>query len=236
MTINRGDGVRSGKWRAALAISLFLHALVLTAASAFIPGAPAPQNKMQAPFYMEVTLQAVPEPFRQGDKDAALADGGTSLAAGGYNKDETEMASSPMALATTVTPERNRESARRGSGGNTGSGVGTGLGTGVGLGSGSGTGGNGGAGITRGPAVLSGAKPDYPDVARAKGWKGTVKLRIFVNRSGEVKETQIAGSSGFEELDNTAHQAVRTWRFRPALENGAAVAAWVTLPIVFELH
>jgi protein TonB len=236
MRTRRFDGVHNDKWLAALATSLFLHALVLTAFSAFIPGEPAPLNKMKSPFYMEVTLQSITEPFLQENKGAALADSATSPSTAKFDKPGGAIANSDRSeMTSAVDADYKQVAIVQGSVG-LGGGTGTGLSSGVGPGSGSATGNKGGSGITRGPEVLSGAKPDYPDAARANGWKGTVRLKILVSLSGEVNEVQVDTSSGFTDLDKAASRAVHNWRFQPALQNGAKVAAWVTLPIVFDLR
>ncbi|MHC1758096.1 MAG: energy transducer TonB [Negativicutes bacterium] len=63
-----------------------------------------------------------------------------------------------------------------------------------------------------------------------------MRLQILVNTAGRVEEVRIVASSGYAELDETARQAVQSWRFSPALQNGSPVAAWATLPIVFDLR
>ena len=83
---------------------------------------------------------------------------------------------------------------------------------------------------------MDGAKPEYPDNARNKGWEGTVRLQILVGTEGRVEEVRVIGSSGYAELDQAAQRAVRTWRFSPALQKGVPVAAWAALPVVFDLR
>ena len=115
-----------------------------------------------------------------------------------------------------------------------GHGGGPGDSTGAGRGTGSGTG--DGSGPTRGPRVIDGIRPDYPESARAKGWEGTVKLQILVNKEGVVEDVRMVASSGHVELDQVAQRTVRMWRFSPALQKGVPVAAWATLPVVFNLR
>jgi protein TonB len=45
----------------------------------------------------------------------------------------------------------------------------------------------------------------------------------------------IKTSSGSARLDEAAEAAVRQWRFVPAKQGEAAVAAWVLVPLVFKL-
>jgi protein TonB len=58
----------------------------------------------------------------------------------------------------------------------------------------------------------------------------------LVNTDGRVEDVRIVASSGYAELDQTAQRAVRSWRFSPALKNGSPIAAWATVPVVFDLR
>lgn len=82
---------------------------------------------------------------------------------------------------------------------------------------------------------LSNPKPPYPAASRRLGETGTVHLRVHVSASGEAMKVQIRKSSGYERLDQSALDTVARWRFVPARRGDAAVAAWVVVPIVFEL-
>lgn len=73
--------------------------------------------------------------------------------------------------------------------------------------------------------------PAYP--SRARGAQGTVRLRVAVGADGSVEGIAVAASSGNALLDEAALAAVRAWRFAPAREGGAAVAAAVLQPVVF---
>jgi protein TonB len=42
-------------------------------------------------------------------------------------------------------------------------------------------------------------------------------------------------SSGESALDESAMEAVRTWRFEPAKRDGVPVRAWAVVPIEFKL-
>ena len=82
---------------------------------------------------------------------------------------------------------------------------------------------------------LSNPKPPYPAASRRLGETGTVHLRVHVSASGEAMKVQIRKSSGYERLDQSALDTVARWRFGPARRGDAAVAAWVVVPVVFEL-
>jgi len=61
-------------------------------------------------------------------------------------------------------------------------------------------------------------------------------LRVLIGEDGTVKRVEIAQSSGFDSLDDSAVQTVRTrWRFVAARRDGVAVESWVEVPIRFAL-
>ena len=85
-------------------------------------------------------------------------------------------------------------------------------------------------------AYLKNPPPAYPRLSRRQGEKGKVILRVHVTPEGLADQVQVRTSSGFERLDEAAAAAVRQWRFAPARQGEAAVAAWVLVPIIFSLE
>ena len=85
-------------------------------------------------------------------------------------------------------------------------------------------------------AYLNNPAPAYPREARRLGHQGTVRLRVLVTAEGRAADVQIAGSSGVASLDEAALRAVRRWRFTPARHGGHASAAWVLIPVRFQLR
>jgi protein TonB len=77
--------------------------------------------------------------------------------------------------------------------------------------------------------------PSYPRKARERGWQGTTWLRVEVLSDGRAGVVEILHTSGYDLLDNTSVQAVRTWRFQPATRGNQAIASWVEIPIRFAL-
>jgi protein TonB len=70
------------------------------------------------------------------------------------------------------------------------------------------------------------AAPGYPSSARRMGEQGQVRLDVHVGADGGVIDVQVRESSGSAALDRSAMQAVRKWRFRPAMVDGQPVAEW----------
>jgi periplasmic protein TonB len=79
-------------------------------------------------------------------------------------------------------------------------------------------------------------KPDYPGIARDRGWEGKVLLAVEVLANGRSGTMSIATSSGHPILDDAAMQAVRRWLFEPARRGDTPVVTTLNLSIVFKLE
>jgi periplasmic protein TonB len=77
-------------------------------------------------------------------------------------------------------------------------------------------------------------KPEYPELARQANMEGTVMLNVLVNREGRVQEIILVRSSPM--FDEAAEEAIRQWRFRPAIMGHETVAAWVHIPVRFVIN
>jgi protein TonB len=82
---------------------------------------------------------------------------------------------------------------------------------------------------------LQNPAPAYPAVSRRLGEEGRVLLRVHVDASGRPIQIEVKSSSGSPRLDQSALDAVARWKFIPARRGDDAVAAWVQVPIVFNL-
>jgi protein TonB len=78
-------------------------------------------------------------------------------------------------------------------------------------------------------------QPDYPPEAFRAGEEGTVVLRVDVDAAGNPGNVDIVSRSGSRDLDRAAIEAVRKWKFRPAMQGGQAVASQVEVPIDFRM-
>jgi periplasmic protein TonB len=94
-----------------------------------------------------------------------------------------------------------------------------------------------GAGVTSFARPLGGYQttPRYPESARTAGVEGTSVLRFVVTAEGLVGTINVEKSAGHPDLDRSAIEAVKTWRFEPARRGKERVAVWVTIPVKFEL-
>lgn len=76
--------------------------------------------------------------------------------------------------------------------------------------------------------------PSYPARALRRGESGTVMVRAEIRPDGTPGSVTVATSSGSRQLDRAAVDAVKRWRFRPALSNGQPTSGTVMVPISFE--
>ena len=82
----------------------------------------------------------------------------------------------------------------------------------------------------------SNMKPAYPAMSKRLGEQGTVVLRVLVKSDGTAGSVEVKSSSGFPRLDQSAMDAVKSWRFNPATLDGKPVDEWYQVPIPFKLQ
>jgi periplasmic protein TonB len=87
-----------------------------------------------------------------------------------------------------------------------------------------------------GANYLKNPRPPYPEVAMRHDWEGEVLLRVRVSADGRAEGITVERTSGHEELDQAAIEAVRGWSFVPSRQGGVAISGWVSVPIVFHLQ
>jgi periplasmic protein TonB len=128
-----------------------------------------------------------------------------------------------------------------GSGAGIGSGYGGGVGSGRGGGVGPGEGGGYGGGVFRvgggvsAPKVLYAPDPDYSEEARKAKYQGTVILWLIVDQNGRPQQLKISRSLGMG-LDQKAIEAVRNWKFEPAMKDSKPVAVQINVEVNFRLY
>jgi protein TonB len=128
-----------------------------------------------------------------------------------------------------------------GYGGGIGEGHGGGVGTGEGPGFGPGRGGGTGGGVFRvGGGVSSPKKiydpdPEYSEEARKAKYQGTCVLYVIVGPDGRTRDIRVARTLGLG-LDEKAIEAVKTWRFEPAMKDGKPVAVAINIEVYFHLY
>lgn len=92
--------------------------------------------------------------------------------------------------------------------------------------------------VEKQPELLDRAKfaesIEYPDEARRKKIEGSVIVRALVDKNGKVKKTFISKSPD-RIFNETAEEAVKNAEFSPAIQNGAPIVCWVTIPVKFSI-
>ncbi len=128
-----------------------------------------------------------------------------------------------------------------GAGAGIGSGIGGGVGSGEGAGVGPGKGGGIGGGVFRvgggvsAPKILDQPDPEYSEEARKAKYQGVCVLWLIVGPDGRPRDTKVARSLGMG-LDEKAMEAVRKWKFEPAMKDGKPVAVQIMVEVNFHLY
>ncbi len=79
-------------------------------------------------------------------------------------------------------------------------------------------------------------KSEYPAEAKAKQVEGQVRVHVYIDEQGRVRDVRLAGADPGHGFGERALEIVRKYyRFRPATRNGEPVATELTLPVTFEL-
>lgn len=87
------------------------------------------------------------------------------------------------------------------------------------------------------PRPLVTPAPDYPAEAKAAGREGTVEVVLTVMKDGTVGLVRLGRSSGSEDLDVAALDAVKKWTFQPPTNKaGEPTEATVMVPLAFALE
>lgn len=75
--------------------------------------------------------------------------------------------------------------------------------------------------------------PVYPKRALMLRQEGVVMLKALIGTNGNIKDIQIVSSSGYAQLDKSAIDAIRKWKFKPSIINGKPSLSWVKVPFEF---
>jgi TonB family protein len=128
-----------------------------------------------------------------------------------------------------------------GSGAGMGSGKNGGLGSGTGGGYGPGSGGGTGGGVyhvgggVSGPVPIYEPEPEYSDEARRAKYTGIVVVSLVVDAQGLPQRVRVVRALGMG-LDEKAVEAVRQYKFKPAMYQGKPVPVEVNIEVNFQIY
>jgi TonB family protein len=143
----------------------------------------------------------------------------------------------PTSAVMPSGPPSNGTGSGAGIGSGSGGGIGVGSGPGVGEGRGGGTGGGVfrvGGGVSA-PKALYAPDPEYSEEARKAKYQGVCVLKLVVGPDGHPRDISVSRSLGLG-LDEKAMEAVRNWKFEPALKDGIPVAVAINVEVQFRLY
>jgi periplasmic protein TonB len=121
-----------------------------------------------------------------------------------------------------------------------GNGNGTGIGSGSGAGIGPGSGGNMGGGVmhiggsVRPPTLVYQPDPEFSEEARKAKFSGNVEVYLWVDENGNPSHVKVVRGVGMG-LDEKAIEAVRQYKFKPALQNGKPVKVDLYVDVNFQI-
>jgi periplasmic protein TonB len=129
----------------------------------------------------------------------------------------------------------------KGGGSGFGQGLGGGIGAGHGIGAGPGSGGGYGGGLmsvgggVSAPTVVHSVEPEFTPEARQANFQGNVAIQLIVDAQGNPQDIRVIRRLGMG-LEEKAIEAVRQYKFRPAMYQGHAVAVQIVIDVDFHLH
>jgi periplasmic protein TonB len=121
-----------------------------------------------------------------------------------------------------------------------GNGNGTGIGSGSGSGLGPGSGGNYGGGPKRigggvsAPQLLYSPDPEFSEEARKAKFMGVVTVNLWVDEKGNPTHVRVLRGVGMG-LDEKALEAVKLYKFKPAMEGGKPVLVELNVEVNFQI-
>jgi len=78
-------------------------------------------------------------------------------------------------------------------------------------------------------------KLTYPELAKKAGVQGTVTIKVYVDKNGNVTNTELLKGIG-SGCDEVAIKAIKKIKFRPAKQAGQLVNAQLVVPVNFRLE
>ncbi len=87
----------------------------------------------------------------------------------------------------------------------------------------------------KGPKMIEGAKPVYPDEAKKNNITGKVFVKVLIDKEGVPKKAMVIKSES-QLFNQSAVDAAMKSKFSPAMDKGNPIAVWIVLPYKFALN
>jgi protein TonB len=85
------------------------------------------------------------------------------------------------------------------------------------------------------PQLLVKVEPTYPEVARIARLGGRVTVKAIIGLKGDVESAEVFSSTS-PLFNQAALEAIRRWRYRPALMGGRPVRVYFTVAVEFSIR
>lgn len=85
------------------------------------------------------------------------------------------------------------------------------------------------------PEAIYSPEPSFSEEARKAKYQGIVQLILIVGKDGRPYDIRVGQTLGMG-LDQKAIEAVKNWRFKPAMMNGQPVATQIAVEMDFHLY
>ena len=85
------------------------------------------------------------------------------------------------------------------------------------------------------PVLRSKLEPEIPLTMRNKKFLGVVGLNVVIDSRGRVQDVKVVHSQG-NDLDVSAINAVKHWRFKPAKKDGVPVPVAVYIEVAYRIN
>ena len=79
-------------------------------------------------------------------------------------------------------------------------------------------------------------RPPYPDAKLRSEEEAVLRLRLAIDARGRVTGVEPVGRADPQFLDAARRHLIRTWRYKPATEDGRPVASTLVITLRFELR
>ncbi len=89
---------------------------------------------------------------------------------------------------------------------------------------------------TRDPRFIRSFQPDYPVGMLQREIEGSVTIRVLIGVDGRVRQANVIRATEAEFARATERQALKAWRFKPAMRGDQAVEDWQTLTVRFDIN